>query len=143
MVITSFFSDRTGERKTFVWPYLLIGAIAFYGSYLLGTSNYWLSYVLLVIAGGAMYAPYGPFFAFIAELLPRNVAGGAMALINSCGALGSFVGSYVVGWLNGVTGGPGLSFVFMAVALLLSALLTISLRSPARVAGPVMDTPAH
>ncbi|MDQ7862543.1 hypothetical protein RCO48_20575 [Peribacillus frigoritolerans] len=52
---------------------------------MLGTSNFWLSYALLVIAGGAMYAPYGPFFAIIPEILPRNVAGGAMALINSMG----------------------------------------------------------
>ena len=47
-----------------------------------------------------MYAPYGPFFAIIPEILPRNVAGGAMALINSMGALGSFAGSYVVGYLK-------------------------------------------
>ena len=143
MVVTSFFSDRSGERKGFVWPYLLLGAVAFYGSYLLGTSSYWLSYGLLVIAGGAMYAPYGPFFAWIAEMLPRNVAGGAIALINCCGALGSFVGSYVVGWLNGVTGGSGASFVFMAAALLVSAILTLVLRSPARVSGPALDAAAH
>jgi MFS family permease len=54
-----------------------------------------------VIAGAAMYAPYGPFFAIIPEMLPRNVAGGAMALINSMGALGSFFGSWFVGYLNG------------------------------------------
>jgi MFS family permease len=56
----------------------------------------------------------GALRAWIAELLPRNVAGGAIALINCCGALGSFVGSYVVGWLNGVTAGPAALFVFMA-----------------------------
>jgi sugar phosphate permease len=143
MVVTSFFSDRRGARKRFVWPYLLIGAIAFYGSYLLGASNYWFSYVLLVIAGGVMYAPYGPFFAWIAELLPRNVAGGAIALINCCGALGSFVGSYVVGWLNGVTGRPGASFMFMAAALLISAILTLALRSSTPVAGPVLNVSAR
>ena len=81
--------------------FLVIGAIAFYGSYLVGTSNFWLSFVLLVIAGGAMYAPYGPFFAIITEVLPANVSGGAIALINSFGALGSFAGSYLVGYLNG------------------------------------------
>jgi MFS family permease len=143
MVVTSFYSDRSGERKSFVWPYLFIGAVAFYGSYLLGTSSYWLSYLLLVLAGGAMYAPYGPFFAWIAEMLPRNVAGGAIALINCCGALGSFVGSYVVGWLNGVTGSSGASFVFMAVALLISAGLTLTLRGPAGVPSPATDLPAH
>lgn len=99
-----------------------------FGSYLIGSSNFWLSYTLLVIAGGAMYAPYGPFFAIIPEILPRNVAGGAMALINSMGALGSFVGSYIVGYLNGVTGGPSASFVFMASALFASVLLTMAVK---------------
>jgi len=83
-------------------------------------------YALLVIAGAAMYAPYGPFFAIVPELLPKNVAGGAMALINSMGALGSFVGSYVVGYLNGATGSPAASYIFMATGLLLSVLLMIT-----------------
>jgi sugar phosphate permease len=125
MLAASYFSDKSLNRKAFVWPFLLIGAIAFYGSYLLGTSNFWLSFVLLVIAGAAMYAPYGPFFAIIPEILPRNVAGGAMALINSLGALGSFVGAYIVGYLNGVTGGFGASYIFMAGSLLVAAGLTI------------------
>lgn len=143
MVITSVFSDRSGARKVFVWPYLLVGAIAFYASYLLGATHYWLSFWLLVLAAGVMYAPYGPFFALITEILPRNVAGGALALINSLGALGAFVGSYVVGWLNGATGSNSASFVFMAASLLVSALLTLSLRGPARVPGVVLDVPAH
>ncbi|MFE4705607.1 MFS transporter [Peribacillus simplex] len=131
MLALSYFSDKTLNRKTFVWTSLLVGAIAFFGSFMLGTSNFWLSYALLVIAGGAMYAPYGPFFAIIPEILPRNVAGGAMALINSMGALGSFVGAYFVGYLNGLTGGPGASYIFMAGSLLISALLTLMVKKPA------------
>lgn len=125
MVVTSYYSDRTMNRKGFVWGFLLLGAVAFYGSYLIGSTNFWLSYFLLVVAGGAMYAPYGPFFAIIPEILPRNVAGGAMALINSFGALGSFVGAYVVGYLNGVTGSPGASYAFMAVSLVVAVILTL------------------
>ncbi|MNW62084.1 putative tartrate transporter [compost metagenome] len=113
------------NRKGVVWICLLIGAICFYGSYLIGPSNFWLSYALLVVAGGAMYAPYGPFFAIIPELLPRNVAGGAMALINSFGALGSFVGSYIVGYLNDSTGSPDASYMFMALALVASVIMTL------------------
>ncbi|MCW3089338.1 MAG: transporter [Ferruginibacter sp.] len=125
MISASYFSDKTLNRKTFVWPFLFIGAIAFYGSYLVGTSNFWLSYTLLIIAGGAMYAPYGPFFAIITEILPRNVAGGAIALINSFGALGSFAGSYLVGYLNGTTGGFGASYIFMAGSLFIAAIITM------------------
>ena len=125
MLSASYFSDKTLNRKIFVWPFLLVGAVAFYGSYLVGTGNFWLSFVLLVIAGGAMYAPYGPFFAIITEILPKNVSGGAIALINSFGALGSFAGSYLVGYLNGTTGGFGASYIFMSGSLFLSALLTM------------------
>ncbi len=125
MLIASHFSDKTLNRKGFIWPFLLVAAIAFYCSYLVGTTNFWLSFVLLVIAGMAMYAPYGPFFAMLAEILPANVLGGAMALINSFGALGSFAGSYLVGYLNGSTGGFGASYIFMSGSVLLSALLTM------------------
>ncbi|RDC62146.1 MFS transporter [Adhaeribacter pallidiroseus] len=125
MLCASYFSDKTLNRKAFVWPFLLIGALAFYASYAIGPNNFWLSFGLLILAGGAMYAPYGPFFAIIPELLPRNVAGGAMALINSMGALGSFAGAYLVGYLNSSTGGFGASYLFMSGSLLLSAILTL------------------
>lgn len=125
MLTVSFLSDKMQNRKLFVYPFLLIGAVCFYGSYLIGTSNFWLSFILLTIAGGCMYAPYGPFFAIIPEILPRNVSGGAMALINSMGALGSFAGAYIVGYLNDVTGSYGASYNFMAISLLASAILTI------------------
>lgn len=125
MILVSWLSDRMNNRRLFVWPMLLIGAICFLGSYLLGSANFWLSYSLLVIAGAAMYAPYGPFFAIIPEMLPKNVAGGAMALINSMGALGSFFGSWFVGYLNGATGSPSASYMFMGIALFISVILTI------------------
>jgi sugar phosphate permease len=136
MIGASYFSDKTLNRKVFVWPFLLIAALAFYGSYLIGTDNFWVSFVLLVIAGMAMYAPYGPFFAILPEILPSNVVGGAMALINSFGALGSFAGSFFVGYLNGFksiyikfldTSITGLvaSYIFMSMSVLLSAILTV------------------
>ncbi|MEO5602110.1 MAG: MFS transporter [Cyclobacteriaceae bacterium] len=134
MLGASYFSDKTLNRRIFVWPFLLIGAFAFYASYLIGPDHFWISFVLLVIAGAAMYAPYGPFFAIITEILPQNVSGGAMALINSFGALGSFVGAYVVGYLNGTTGGFGASYNFMAGSLLLAAILTlIAVKNPRQI----------
>ena len=126
MITASYFSDKTLNRKVFVWPSLLVASLAFYASYLIGTNNFWLSFVLLVIAGTAMYAPYGPFFAILTDILPANVTAGAIALINSFGALGSFAGSYLVGYLNGTTGGFGASYLFMAGSVLLSAIITMA-----------------
>ncbi len=125
MLTTSYFSDKTLNRRSFIWPFLLIAGIAFFGSYLLGATNYWASFILLVIAGGALYAPYGPFFAVITEVLPRNVAGGAIGLINSMGALGSFLGAYLVGYLNGATGNFDASYILMSVSLLLATVITL------------------
>ncbi|MGO4745945.1 MFS transporter [Serratia quinivorans] len=131
MIVVSWASDKMQNRKLFVWPLLLVGALAFFGSYAVGANHFWISYALLVIAGAAMYAPYGPFFAIIPEMLPKNVAGGAMALINSMGALGSFFGSWFVGYLNGATGSPAASYMFMAIALLVAVVVTLIVK-PAR-----------
>ncbi|MFT8320283.1 MAG: MFS transporter [Bacillus sp. (in: firmicutes)] len=124
MILVSFFSDKKQDRAVFVWPFLLIGAIAFIGSFIFA-NHFWISYSMLVIAGAAMYAPYGPFFAIIPEILPRNVAGGAMALINSMGALGSFVGSYLTGLIASITGSFTSSYLLLAGALIIGAILTI------------------
>ncbi|MCK8326059.1 MFS transporter, partial [Erwinia amylovora] len=51
--------------------------------------------------------------------------GGAMALINAMGALGSFLGSWVVGYLNGATGSTSVSYIFMGGALLIAVWLTM------------------
>ncbi|MDQ6481133.1 MFS transporter [Dyadobacter sp. LHD-138] len=125
MLSASYFSDKSLNRRVFIWPFLLIASIAFFAAYLLGTTHFWISFGLLVIAGGALYTPYGPFFAVITEILPKNVVGGALGLINSIGALGSFIGSYLVGYLNGSTGGFESSYILMSIALLGATILTI------------------
>ena len=45
------------------------------------------------------------------------MVGGAVVLINSLGALGGFLGSYVVGWLNSLTHDPRSSFLLMGMSL--------------------------
>ena len=130
MLAASWLSDRTRRRQIFVWPFLLIGTVAFYLSYRVGTGHFAVSFVLLIIAGGAMYAPYGPYFAMIPELLPANVAGAGMGAVNAFGALGGFAGAYVVGLLGGGTK-SGAAFIFMAASLLASAILMLFVRRPA------------
>lgn len=141
MLVNSRASDRSGRRSAYVWPWLLLGAAAFYGSYLLGPRHFWLSFPLLVIAGAAMYAPYGPYFAYIPEFLPRNVAGASIALINSFGALGGFAGSYLVGWLNDSTGSNAASFLLMALSLAAAAGIVPLVRVSRASAATVLPTP--
>jgi sugar phosphate permease len=131
MLLVSYISDRTQRREILVWPFLLLSGVAMLGSFLLAQRSFPLAFACLVIAGAFMYAPYGPYWSIIPERLPRNVVGEVMALINSCGALGGFLGTYFVGFLNSVTGNSRAGFLLMSVFLMLSALLILLLR-PAR-----------
>ncbi|MGH9639503.1 MAG: MFS transporter [Bryobacteraceae bacterium] len=128
MIVVSRYSDRTLRRSSFVWPSLLIAGLALLGSFLASESGFALAFVCLVVAAAGMYAPYGPFFAIIPERVPRNAAAEAIALINSCGALGGFAGSYLVGLLQFLTGNPRAGYLLMSLSLVASAVLLMFLR---------------
>jgi sugar phosphate permease len=127
MIVVACFSDRSLNRKPFVWPFLLLSGIALFCSYAASGHNFWIAYISLIVAGGAMYAPYGPFFSIIPEMLPSNVAGEVFALINSCGALGGFAGTWLVGLLQAVTGSARAGFISMSACLVLSAIIILGL----------------
>lgn len=127
MLLVSFFSDRSGKRAVFIWPLLLIAGFALFGSYITSAFSFTWSFCFLIVAGGLMYAPYGPFFALIAERLPRNVVAEVTAMVNACGGLGSFVGSYAVGLLQARTGSPRAGFLLMSLSVLTSSLLILFL----------------
>jgi len=129
MLLNSRVSDRSGRRRIAVWPWLGAGALALFGSYLAGT-NFPVALALLVVAGLCMYAPYGPYFALVSELAPAGVAGAAIAAVNSFGALGSFAGTYLVGWVRGTDLGDAGAFGFMAVCTLISSALMLAVREP-------------
>ncbi len=122
MILVAQRSDRTLKRQEFVWPFLLLAGFAMLGSFL-AADHFAVAFGCLVLAGGCMYAPYGPFFAIIPERVPRRYNGEAFALINSSGALGGFAGSYIVGLLAAVTGGHRSGDLLMCCSLIASAFL--------------------
>jgi sugar phosphate permease len=123
MVVVAHSSDRAKRRKPYIWPLLMLSGAALAGSCLTATHGFLWTYVFVVAAGATMYAPYGPFFAIVPEMLPRNVAGEVMALVNSCGALGGFVGTYFVGLLQAWTGGSQAGFLLMSFSLVVSGII--------------------
>ena len=130
MLLVAYISDKTQMRKSLVWPLLLVAAIALFCSFLFAQRSFAIAFLCLMVGGGCMYAPYGPFFAIVPERVPRNVTAEVLALINSCGALGAFFGSYFVGWLQAVTGSPRAGYLLMSLSLGCSALLLLFLAEP-------------
>ena len=136
MLLVATFSDRVLRRTLFVWPFLILSGVALFCSFATAGHNFWLAYFCLVIAGGTMYAPYGPFWAIMPEMLPRNVAGEVTALVNSFGALGGFAGSWLVGWLQAVTGSARSGYLAMSILLIVSGVMIFFLRAPKSAAEP-------
>ena len=133
MLIVSQISDKTMRRQSLIWPLLLASALALFGSFLFAQRSFAIAFACLIVGGGCMYAPYGPFFAIVPERVPRNVVAEVMAFINCCGALGGFFGSYFVGWLQAATGNPRAGYLLMSLSLACSAMLFVFLREPQKV----------
>jgi len=123
MPLISAMADRTQERKLIVWLCLAAAGVSFLALYFVPGMGFWSAYVLLSIAGIGLISAIAPFFAIPADILPRNVAGGASAVINALGALGGFVGSYLVGLVTGISGSPSSSFLLMGASLVIAVVL--------------------
>lgn len=136
MLAVAHFSDRAQHRRLFVWPFLMLAGAALFGSFATAGSHFWFAYFFLIVAGGAMYAPYGPYWAIFPEMLPRTVAGEVMALVNTFGALGGFAGTWLVGWLQALTGNARAGFLSMSMALVAAGAITLCLPATRRSPRP-------
>jgi len=133
MLAVSHYSDQRGQRRKYVWPLLILGGVALAGSFISVNRSFVIAYACLIVSASCMYAPYAPFWAMVPELLPRNVAGETMALINCIGALGGFFGTYFVGVLQAYTGSAAAGFLLMSLSLILSGAALIGMRAGDRV----------
>jgi sugar phosphate permease len=131
MVLVGYLSDASSRRKRFIWPAMIVAGVALFLSHLTASNHFWVAYVALVLAAACMFAPYGPFYAIIPEMLPSSVAGEAMGLINSFGALGGFAGSYIIGLLQSSRGGSSASFLAMSFSLLIAGCMILVLGNSA------------
>jgi MFS family permease len=138
MLLAAHFSDRSLRRREVVLPFLVIAGLALFASFLVAQHNFWMAYAALILAGGTMYAPYGCFFAFISEIIPKNVLDEVLALINSSGALGAFAGAWLVGLLQARTGNSRAGFLLMSGSLIASGLLMLCLPS-----GSIANSPRN
>lgn len=125
MLVWGRHSDRTGERVLHVALPALISAAGFAGS-LYAPSNA-LALACLGLAAVGIYATLGPFWTLPPMFLGSTAAAGGIALINSIGNLGGFVGPYAVGWIRDSTGsftaGMGLLAASLAAAAAIALLL--------------------
>lgn len=118
MILVGASSDRTGERFWHVALPSFIGAAGFAASaFLLSPVPGMLA---LTIAAVGDLSTRGPFWTLPPRFLTGSALAAGIALVNTMGSLGGFVGPYAVGIIREATGS------FTGGMLLLSGLLVLA-----------------
>lgn len=128
-------SDRMSERRWHAVGPIVAGAVALVLVTLTrGSLPATIACFMLAAAGFKAYMP--AFWSLPNLFLTRSAAAGSIGLINSVGNLGGFLGPYVVGTVETVTGSFERGLLFLAASAMMSALtiflLGLGARSPVR-----------
>jgi len=129
MVLIGRHSDRTGERKGHVAACAMLGAV---GLVLAAAAQNHVGLIVLSFAISQLgqRSVQGVFWAIPPMFLGGTAAAAGIALINSVGNLGGFVGPTAMGWLRASTGTYSAGLLVLAAALVFEAILVMSLRLP-------------
>jgi len=133
MVLLGWSSDRSGERFWHVAVPSLVGAAGFAASAFLHAPV--LAMLALTVAAVGDLGSRGPFWALPGRFLSGSALAGGIALINTLGSLGGFVGPYAVGLVKDATGSFTGGLLLLALMLVASAVATLWLKRSAVLAG--------
>ncbi len=119
-------SDRTGARSGMCGASLLISAVLLMSCLLLQSSPIATMAVLILFQVAASgIAP--TFWPLPCAMLTGSAAAGGIALINSVGNLGGFLGPYVMGLVQDATGSFPLGLLAIAMGSVVAGLVVLAL----------------
>jgi MFS transporter, ACS family, tartrate transporter len=127
MVVMILWGRSSDMRDDRIWHVALPGLFAATGFVVasLAQSNL-LSLVALSVALVGLLAMQPPFFSLLSSFLGGTAAAGGIALVVAIGNLGGFLGPYMIGALKEKTGSYAASMAALAVAMLLSAVIVLT-----------------
>ena len=129
MVLVGRHSDRTGERK---WHVAVSSLVAALGMLLAAAlrADPWLLVASFTICQIGQRSVQPTFWTLPPLLLGGTAAAAGIALINSIGNLGGYLGPWAMGTLRDLTHSHTGGLLLLAGALVLQAALVASLRLP-------------
>jgi MFS transporter, ACS family, tartrate transporter len=130
MILWAKHSDRTQERT---WHVVIPCALACIGFIFAGQASTALFVVLaLIVVNVGISAAKAPLWAMPSMFLSGAGAAAGIAMINSIGNLGGFVGPFAIGWLKNTTGSYAAGLYVVGATLAMSAIMTLMLSRKAR-----------
>lgn len=121
MVAVGRRSDRTGERRWHVAAGALVAASG-------NVADPVVALAALSVGAMGLWSVIGIFWQIPAAFLTGAGAAAGVAIINSCGSLGGFLGPCVIGWARGQTAGFGAATLAVSLAMLAAATVAASLK---------------
>ena len=123
ILIFGYVSDKYKERRWTLFAALALTGFGLIAAGLMTGSL--LAVGVMAIAAVGIYGTKAPFWPLPSLFLTGSAAAGGIALINSIGNLGGFVGPYVVGWIREVTKSYEAGLYFLGGLALAAAVLTL------------------
>jgi MFS transporter, ACS family, tartrate transporter len=122
-------SDNSGDRRWHLISGYLTSALGFAIAGMATTPI--VTFIGICIGAVGLYSTFGPFWALPSDFLRGGAAAAGLAVANSGGALGGFVGPYLMGFLRDRTNGFEASLLVLACSVLCAAVVSAYFRSDA------------
>ena len=121
MLLWGASSDRRDERRWHFCAACLLATAGLIGAGLFGSSFLALAFMSAATIG--LYGSKPAFWPMPSAFLTGTAAAGGIALVNSIGNLGGYVGPFIVGWIKDSTGSFEAGLYFLAASALLSGII--------------------
>ena len=141
MIIWSRSSDRRNERKMHSAIPLAVAALGLIGAGMLPSAV--ASMAMICVALSGLYSFKSPFWALPTLFLDRATAAVSIALINSIGNLGGFVGPSMIGVVKGNSQSAATGLLFLSALLVIAFLMTALMRVTNKDPDQPMAASAH
>ena len=144
MIFVARSSDRTLERRYHAAIPAIIGAMSLVLLGATATRSTFFSVIVWCFVASGIYSLLAPFWSLPNEFLTGFSAAAGIALINSIGNIGGFVGPYAMGAINKQTGSFRGGLVLAGISLFTSAMLLVALpkrTEPHAAGGAAMEQP--
>ena len=126
MVIVGISSDRTRERRWHIALSAVAGSIGLAAAGV--TASPIVGLAMLSLAAAGIWSTLGPFWTLPPEFLRGMAAAGGIALINSVGNIGGFLGPYLMGFVKDQTGRFAAGLYVLAGTLVVGAGIALATR---------------
>jgi ACS family tartrate transporter-like MFS transporter len=129
-------SDRTGERRLHTVVPIFMGASVLLALVIVKSPPIWLTVILLTVAMAGLKAYLPAFWSLPTLFLTESAAASSIGLINSVGNLGGWIGPWMMGRIEHITGSFRGGLAYLAVSMTISATIILLLGLGKRVAKP-------